>query len=63
MLCQVLDAPGLADDFYVSLLDWSQQGLLAVALGTHIYVYNTVTSKVGFQCLVLVKPGRISSNV
>ena len=33
------------DDFYVSLLDWSQQGLLAVALGQHIYVYNTVTSK------------------
>ena len=42
---QVLDAPGLVDDFYANVLDWSQQGLLAVALGCQLYVYNTVTSK------------------
>ena len=42
---QVLDAPGLGDDFYLNLLDWSQQGLLAVALRPHIYVYNTITCK------------------
>lgn len=42
---QVLDAPALIDDFYLNLLDWSQQGLLAVALGLHIYIYNTITCK------------------
>ncbi|KAL3156967.1 hypothetical protein ABBQ38_001225 [Trebouxia sp. C0009 RCD-2024] len=42
---RVLDAPGLIDDFYVSLIDWSQQGLLAAALGMELYVYNTITSR------------------
>lgn len=45
VVSQVLDAPGLGDDFYLNLLDWSQQGLLAVALRLHIYVYNTITCK------------------
>lgn len=44
-MCQVLDAPGMGDDFYLNLLDWSQQGLLAVALRPHIYLYNTITCK------------------
>ncbi|DBA92204.1 hypothetical protein WJX77_008151 [Trebouxia sp. C0004] len=43
--CKVLDAPRLMDDFYSNLIDWSRQGLLAVALGADLYVYNTVTSK------------------
>ena len=42
----MLDAPGLIDDFYASLIDWSQQGLLAAALGMELYVSNTITSKV-----------------
>lgn len=48
---QVLDAPALIDDFYLNLLDWSQQGLLAVALGLHIYVYNMITCKAS-SCVV-----------
>ena len=47
MAClQVLDAPALQDDFYLNLLDWSPQGLLAVGLGTEVWVFNYVTSKV-----------------
>ncbi|KAA6423366.1 MAG: hypothetical protein FRX49_06818 [Trebouxia sp. A1-2] len=42
---KVLDAPRLMDDFYSNLIDWSRQGLLAVALGADLHVYNTVTSK------------------
>ena len=49
---QALDAPGLANDFYSSLLDWSQQGLLGVALGPHLYIYNTVTSKASLADLL-----------
>ena len=47
---QVLDAPCLTDDFYLNLIDWSQQGLLAVGLGPYVYIYNTVTSKVSLFC-------------
>lgn len=31
---QVLDAPALQDDFYLNLVDWSAQNVLAVGLGT-----------------------------
>jgi hypothetical protein len=33
---QVLDAPALQDDFYLNLVDWSAQNVLAVGLGTRI---------------------------
>jgi hypothetical protein len=32
-LPQVLDAPALQDDFYLNLVDWSAQNVLAVGLG------------------------------
>ena len=37
MVCskQVLDAPALQDDFYLNLVDWSAQNVLAVGLGNH----------------------------
>ena len=52
MAClQVLDAPALQDDFYLNLLDWSPQGLLAVGLGTEVWVFNYVTSKASHRQL------------
>ena len=30
---KVLDAPSLSDDFYLNLVDWSEQNFLAVGLG------------------------------
>ena len=30
---KVLDAPSLSDDFYLNLVDWSDQNFLAVGLG------------------------------
>jgi cell division cycle 20-like protein 1 (cofactor of APC complex) len=36
----VLDAPSLEDDFYLSLLDWSQQNILGVGLANSIYLWN-----------------------
>lgn len=43
---QVLDAPALADDFYLNLLDWSAQNLLAVGLDSCVYLWSAHTSKV-----------------
>ena len=42
---QVLDAPSLQDDFYLNLVDWSSQNVLAVGLGTCIYLWSACTSK------------------
>jgi len=47
VLCQVLDAPALADDFYLNLVDWSAQNLLAVGLDSCVYLWSAHTSKVG----------------
>lgn len=45
-LGQVLDAPALQDDFYLNLVDWSSQNVLAVGLGSCCYLWSAVTSKV-----------------
>lgn len=43
---QVLDAPQLQDDFYLNLVDWSSQNVLAVGLGSCVYLWSACTSKV-----------------
>ena len=45
-LLQVLDAPSLQDDFYLNLVDWSSQNVLAVGLGTCVYLWSASNSKV-----------------
>ena len=47
---RVLDAPGLCDDFYLNLVDWSAQNMLAVALENSVYVWNATTSTVQQLC-------------
>lgn len=37
---KVLDAPQLRNDFYLNLLDWSSQNLLAVALHNSVYLWD-----------------------
>jgi cell division cycle 20-like protein 1 (cofactor of APC complex) len=37
---KVLDAPALQDDFYLNVVDWSSQGLLAVGLGSCVYLWT-----------------------
>lgn len=43
---KVLDAPNLADDFYLNLVDWGSANVLAVGLGSSIYLWNSETGKV-----------------
>lgn len=47
---RILDAPGLSDDFYLNLVDWSSQNVLAVALESAVYVWNATTSTVSELC-------------
>jgi cell division cycle 20-like protein 1 (cofactor of APC complex) len=43
---KVLDAPALQDDFYLNLVDWSALNVLAVGLGSCVYLWSACTSKV-----------------
>lgn len=47
---KVLDAPELADDFYLNLVDWGASGVLAVGLGESVYLWNSETGKVEMLC-------------
>jgi cell division cycle 20, cofactor of APC complex len=38
--CRVLDAPGLIDDYYLNIMDWSLRNTLAIALGSSVYLWN-----------------------
>lgn len=47
---RVLDAPGLADDYYLNLVDWSCGNLVAIALEASVYIWNAETSEVSCLC-------------
>ncbi len=47
---KVLDAPSLQDDFYLNLVDWSAQNVLAVGLGPSVYLWAAHTGKVTKLC-------------
>lgn len=43
---RILDAPNLVDDYYLNVLDWSCNNILAVALGSEVYLWNAGTSDI-----------------
>lgn len=43
---KVLDAPGLLDDFYLNLISWSSENVLAIALDKSVYIWNATTGSV-----------------
>jgi len=47
---KVLDAPELADDFYLNLVDWGSSNMLGVGLGHSVYMWNSTTGKVVKLC-------------
>jgi cell division cycle 20-like protein 1 (cofactor of APC complex) len=47
---KVLEAPQIQDDFYLNLVDWSNQNLLAVGLDQAVYLWNASTSRVDRLC-------------
>jgi len=47
---RILDAPDMLDDYYLNLLDWSVKGILAVALGPCIYLWDATTGNIDLLC-------------
>lgn len=47
---RVLDAPELLDDFYLNLVDWGAQDVLAVGLGDSVYLWDGATQLVDRLC-------------
>ena len=43
---RVLDAPGMVDDFYLNLLSWSVQNVVAVALSENTYIWKADSGEV-----------------
>ena len=37
---RTLDAPDLVDDYYLNLLDWGSSNVLAIALGSTVYLWD-----------------------
>ncbi|MCL4419903.1 WD40 repeat domain-containing protein, partial [Patescibacteria group bacterium] len=42
---RTLDAPGILDDYYLNLIDWSLNNNIAVALGPSLYLWNAEVSQ------------------
>jgi len=47
---RVLDAPGIGDDYYTNLLDWSSKNIVAIALDSKIYLWNANNGDVNVIC-------------
>jgi cell division cycle 20-like protein 1 (cofactor of APC complex) len=47
---KVLDAPDLADDFYLNLVDWGSSNVLGVGLGSSVYMWNSQSGRVNKLC-------------
>ena len=47
---KVLDAPDLADDFYLNLVDWGSSNILGVGLGSCVYMWNSQSGRVTKLC-------------
>lgn len=45
---RVLDAPAIVPDFYVNLLDWSNQNVIAIALQSAVHTWNSETGEANF---------------
>lgn len=42
----ILDASRIKNDFYMNILDWGKNNVLAVALGAHVYLWNAGNRRV-----------------
>ncbi|KAI1959313.1 substrate-specific activator of APC-dependent proteolysis [Ophidiomyces ophidiicola] len=47
---KVLDAPDLADDFYLNLVDWGNTNILGVGLGSAVYMWDSISGNVTKLC-------------
>lgn len=57
---RTLDAPDLLDDYYLNLLDWSANNVLAVALANTVYLWDATTSSIA-ELLTAEEDGPVTS--
>ncbi|XP_030754686.1 cell division cycle protein 20 homolog [Sitophilus oryzae] len=43
---RILDAPDIVDDYYLNLMDWGSNNILAAALGSRVYLWNAGTGNI-----------------
>jgi len=43
---RILDAPNLVDDYYLNVLDWSSRNILAIALGSTLYLWEASSASI-----------------
>ncbi|KAF5387199.1 hypothetical protein D9757_006888 [Collybiopsis confluens] len=58
---RVLDAPELAEDFYLNLVDWSSTNVLGVGLGSCVYLWTAQNASVSKLCDLSSTKDTISS--
>ena len=51
---RILDAPELVDDYYLNLISWGTENILAVALGQCVYLWNAASGDINH---LLTLPG------
>lgn len=57
---RTLDAPDLLDDYYLNLLDWSANNVLAIALGNTVYLWDATTCSIA-ELLTADEDGPVTS--
>ncbi|XP_004305559.1 PREDICTED: cell division cycle 20.2, cofactor of APC complex-like [Fragaria vesca subsp. vesca] len=58
---KILDAPDLSDDFYLKLLDWGTNNILAIALGSTVYLWDASNSSTSELVTVSDDDGPVTS--
>uniref|UniRef100_A0A2N9GLL1 CDC20/Fizzy WD40 domain-containing protein n=1 Tax=Fagus sylvatica TaxID=28930 RepID=A0A2N9GLL1_FAGSY len=43
---RILDAPNIKNDYYLNIMDWGRNNILAVALGSELYLWNSENNNV-----------------
>lgn len=58
---RILDAPDLLDDYYLNLLSWGTNDVLAVALGQCVYLWNAKSGDITELCSLEGEQDYVSS--
>ena len=40
---RILDAPGVVDNYYMNILDWSIKNIISIALVNEVFLWNNLT--------------------
>ncbi|GMH19039.1 hypothetical protein Nepgr_020880 [Nepenthes gracilis] len=58
---RTLDAPDLLDDFYLNLMDWGSSNILAIALGSTVYLWDASSGSTSELVMVDDENGPVTS--